>query len=309
MIVANNLTKDYGSFRAVDSVSFTIGKGEVLGFLGPNGAGKSTTMKMVTGFLKPSSGSASVGGYDIIENPIAAKRLLGYLPESGPLYHEMTVLEFLNFISDIRGLSGTEGDKAIHRVFSVCNLEGVRNQTIETLSKGYRQRVGLAQAILHDPECMILDEPTDGLDPNQKKEVRDLIASMADEKSIILSTHILEEVEAMCTRVIVIAAGKLVVDEKPTDLLRRHPLHNVCRVRLESDLQSDAQNLFSSIKGVKSVDIKGDSILVYPQNHQNLESEILNSISEKKWILKSIGTEPTPLQEVFWRLTKDLERS
>lgn len=309
MIVAKKLIKDYGSFRAVDNISFTIRKGEVLGFLGPNGAGKSTTMKMVTGFLKPSFGSATVGGYDIMKNPIAAKRLLGYLPESGPLYLEMTVLEFLQFISDIRGLRGSEGDRAIHRVFSFCNLEGVKDQTIETLSKGYRQRVGLAQAILHDPECMILDEPTDGLDPNQKKEVRDLIASMANEKSIILSTHILEEVEAMCTRVIIIAAGKLIVDEKPTDLLRRHPLHNVCRVKVESNLQADAQNLFSTVKGVKSVEIDGDSLLVFPQNHQNLESEVLSCASEKKWVLKSIGMEPTPLQEVFHELTKNLERS
>ena len=309
MIVAKNLVKDYGSFRAVNDVSFTINKGEILGFLGPNGAGKSTTMKMVTGFLKPSSGSASVGGFDIMENPTKAKRLLGYLPESGPLYQEMTVLEFLKFISDVRGLTAPEAEKAIHRVFSYCNLEGVKNQTIETLSKGYRQRVGLAQAIIHDPECMILDEPTDGLDPNQKKEVRELIASMANEKSIILSTHILEEVEAMCTRVIIIASGKLIADEKPVDLLRRHPLHHVCRVKVASDIQTDAQNLFSTIQGVKSVELQGDSLLVYPQNHQDLQSEILEATSDKGWVLKSVGMEPTPLQEVFHALTKGLERS
>ena len=224
MIEAKNLTKDYGEFRAADNVSFKVEKGDILGFLGPNGAGKSTTMKMLTGFLTPTKGTGSIGGHDIRENPLEAKKLFGYLPESGPLYQEMTVLEFLTFIAEMRGYHDKEArDAVIKRATEVCHLKGVRNQTIETLSKGFRQRVGLAQAVLHDPPCLILDEPTDGLDPNQKREVRKLIASMAKEKAIVLSTHILEEVDAMCTRIIVIANGKVIVDSTPTAIREKHP--------------------------------------------------------------------------------------
>ena len=224
MIEAKNLTKDYGEFRAADNVSFKVEKGDILGFLGPNGAGKSTTMKMLTGFLTPTKGTGSIGGHDIRENPLEAKKLFGYLPESGPLYQEMTVLEFLTFIAEMRGYHDKEArDAVIKRATEVCHLKGVRNQTIETLSKGFRQRVGLAQAVLHDPPCLIVDEPTDGLDPNQKREVRKLIASMAKEKAIVLSTHILEEVDAMCTRIIVIANGKVIVDSTPTAIREKHP--------------------------------------------------------------------------------------
>lgn len=223
MISVQNLVKDYGSIRAVNDISFEVKPGDILGFLGPNGAGKSTTMKMITGFLTPTSGTARVGGHDIQTNPIEAKRLLGYLPESGPLYAEMTALEMLNFAAEIRGLSGPRKDAALERVITICHLEQVRHQTIETLSKGFRQRVGLAQALLHEPACLILDEPTDGLDPNQKREVRNLIGSMARDKAIVLSTHILEEVDAMCNRVIIIARGELVVDDTPEGLRQRFP--------------------------------------------------------------------------------------
>ena len=218
MITVSNLVKDYGSHRAVDHVSFEVRKGDVLAFLGPNGAGKSTTMKMLTGFLPPTSGTASIGGHDILKNPREAKQLFGYLPESGPLYQEMTVLEFLDFISKMRGLFGPARQAALDRALGLCHLGDVRHQVIETLSKGYRQRVGMAQAILHDPPVLILDEPTDGLDPNQKREVRKLISSMAKDKAVILSTHILEEVDAMCTRAIIIARGKVVVDSTPAEL-------------------------------------------------------------------------------------------
>ena len=224
MIEAKNLTKDYGNIRAADNVSFTVEKGDVLGFLGPNGAGKSTTMKMLTGFLTPTDGTGSIGGHDIRKNPLEAKRLFGYLPESGPLYQEMTVMEFLNFIAEIRGYQDREHkEKVAKRAVEICHLKGVLNQTIETLSKGYRQRVGLAQAVLHDPHCLILDEPTDGLDPNQKREVRKLITSMAKQKAIVLSTHILEEVDAMCNRIIIITDGKVIVDSTPDALREKHP--------------------------------------------------------------------------------------
>lgn len=222
LVEVNNLGKDYGAIRAVSNVSFSVRKGEILGFLGPNGAGKSTTMKMITGFLTPSRGTAKVGGFDVREAPVEVKRRIGYLPESSPSYGEMTVLEFLEFIAAVRGL-GERTPARLQEVLGLCQLGKVQNQTIETLSKGYRQRVGFAQAILHDPPVLILDEPTDGLDPNQKHEVRRIIKGMAAEKAIILSTHILEEVEALCTRVIIIAGGSLLVDDTPAGLLARRP--------------------------------------------------------------------------------------
>jgi ABC-2 type transport system ATP-binding protein len=224
MIEVKDLVKTYGSKRAVDGVSFTVKRGEILGFLGPNGAGKSTTMKMITGFVRPDSGTATVGGIDVLKDPVAVKRKLGYLPESAPAYPEMTVAEFLGFIADIRGFREAAVNRAqVDRAVALTHLTSVRHQTIETLSKGYKQRVGFAQALLHDPPVLILDEPTDGLDPNQKNEVRTLIRNMAVEKAVILSTHILEEVEAICTRVVIISEGKIVADETPAALLARQP--------------------------------------------------------------------------------------
>ncbi len=224
MIEVKDLVKTYGPKRAVDGVSFTVKRGDILGFLGPNGAGKSTTMKMITGFLRPDSGTATVDGVDVTVDPVAVKRKLGYLPESAPAYGEMTVGEFLGFIAEVRGYRAKDAKSAqVGRALALTHLEPVRHQTIETLSKGYKQRVGLAQALLHDPPALILDEPTDGLDPNQKNEVRELIKQMATEKAVILSTHILEEVEAICTRVIIITQGKVVVDETPARFRARQP--------------------------------------------------------------------------------------
>ena len=224
MIEVKGLVKTYGSKRAVDGVSFSVKRGEILGFLGPNGAGKSTTMKMITGYVRPDSGTALVDGIDVLEDPVSVKRKLGYLPENAPAYPEMTVREFLGFIAEVRGYrDSTARGNQVERAIALTHLSSVRSQTIETLSKGYKQRVGFAQALLHDPPVLILDEPTDGLDPNQKNEVRMLIKSMAVEKAVILSTHILEEVEAICTRVIIISRGKLVADESPAKLLARQP--------------------------------------------------------------------------------------
>ncbi len=224
MIEVKNLVKTYGSKRAVDGVSFAVQRGDILGFLGPNGAGKSTTMKMITGFLRPDSGTATVDGVDVTADPVAVKRKLGYLPESAPAYGEMTVGEFLSFIAEIRGFRAKDARcTQVDRALALTHLEPVRRQTIETLSKGFKQRVGLAQALLHDPPALILDEPTDGLDPNQKNEVRALIKSMAAQKAVVLSTHILEEVEAICTRVIIISQGKVVVDETPARFRARKP--------------------------------------------------------------------------------------
>jgi len=215
------LTKRYGTKTVVDDLRFACAAGEVLGFLGPNGAGKSTAMRMITGFLAPDSGTAKICGHDILDETIAAQRLIGYLPEGAPLYPEMTPRRFLSFIADVRGLTGPRREERLAAVTEQLHLGPVLDQTIETLSKGFKRRVGLAQAILHDPDVLILDEPTDGLDPNQKHEVRDLIRSMSADKLVIISTHILEEVAAVCSRAMIISAGRLLVDDTPDNLTER----------------------------------------------------------------------------------------
>jgi len=218
MISVDKLRRSFGSILAVDDISFEVKKGEVLGFLGPNGAGKSTAMKMLACFLEPDSGTASVCGYDIRKDPVGVRTCMGYLAENAPAYGEMTVGSFLNFICDARQIAGTKRKQALDRVVPMCSIESVYHQSIETLSKGYKRRVGLAQALIHDPQVLILDEPTDGLDPNQKHEVRLLINKMASEKCIIISTHILEEVEAICSRTVIIAKGKILADSTPKQL-------------------------------------------------------------------------------------------
>ncbi len=223
MIEISHLTKRYGALTAVDDISFTVEAGQVLGFLGPNGAGKSTTMKMITGFLAPTSGSVRVCGHNVDNEPLAAKACMGYLPEGAPSYAEMSVRAFLAFIADIRGLRGERRRARLDDVISRLGLNGVLEQVIETLSKGFRRRVGLAQALLHDPQVLILDEPTDGLDPNQKHEVRSLINAMSKDKIIVISTHILEEVDAVCNRAIIIAGGRLLADDTPKALAARSP--------------------------------------------------------------------------------------
>src|SRR5438094_7637702 len=221
MIKVQNLSKAFGEKLAVNGVSFTVERGEVLGFLGPNGAGKSTTMRMITGFIPPSAGTVKIGQFDMIERPIEAKRLIGYLPENAPAYTDMTVYGFLNFAAEIRGLRGDEKKKAVNRAVEMCFLESVLHQSIDTLSKGYRHRTCFAQSIIHDPDILVLDEPTDGLDPNQKHEVRNIIRRMGEKKAIIFSTHILEEVEAACTRAIIIDRGKIVANGTPEQLKAR----------------------------------------------------------------------------------------
>jgi ABC-2 type transport system ATP-binding protein len=232
MIEVENLTKQFGSKIAVDHLSFAVKPGEVLGFLGPNGAGKSTTMRMVTGFLPPTHGEARICGISVVSHPAEAKKKIGYLPESAPLYNDMTVIGFLGFCADIRGLSGKAKTEAIDRAIDTCFLGSVARQGIDTLSKGYRHRTCLAQALLHDPEVLILDEPTDGLDPNQKHEVRQLIKRLGETKAILFSTHILEEVEAACTRAVIVDRGRIVIDGTPAELIRQSgtgSLHDLFR--------------------------------------------------------------------------------
>ena len=223
LIEVDRLTKSFGPFIAVDDISFSLKRGEVLGFLGPNGAGKTTTMRMITGFLSPTKGNISVCGHDVSEYPIEIKEKIGYVPEGAPLYGEMTVMNFLKFIANIRKIPKNKINDSIHNVIKKLGLELVLYQQVETLSKGYKRRVGLSQAIIHDPDVLILDEPTDGLDPNQKHEVRKLIKEMASTKAIIISTHILEEVDAVCTRAMIIAKGRMIVDKSPKDLLIGSP--------------------------------------------------------------------------------------
>ncbi len=223
MIKVENLTKAFGTKLAVNDVSFTVERGEVLGFLGPNGAGKSTTMRMLTGFVPPTSGKITIGGHDMLEQPLQAKRLFGYLPENAPSYADMSVGGFLNFCAELRGLRGDARKNAVNRAVELCFLESVFHQSIDTLSKGYKHRTCLAQALIHDPDILIMDEPTDGLDPNQKYEARNLIKRMGENKAIIFSTHILEEVEAVCSRVIIIDRGRIVANGTPQELKARSP--------------------------------------------------------------------------------------
>jgi ABC-2 type transport system ATP-binding protein len=223
MLEVKNVEKSFGPIKAVCGVTFHVRKGEIVGFLGPNGAGKTTTMRIITGFLPPTSGTATVCGHDIREAPVEAKKCIGYLPENSPLYADMTVSSFLTFIAGIRGYAGKERDRKVEHVVQSCYLEKVRHQVIETLSKGYNQRVGFAQAVLHDPPVLVMDEPTDGLDPNQKHTVRTMIREMSQEKAIVISTHILEEVEAVCSRAVIISDGRIVANGTPDELKARSP--------------------------------------------------------------------------------------
>ncbi len=219
LVRVRDLRKDYGSIRALDGVSFDVSRGDILGFLGPNGAGKTTAMKLITGFIDPDGGSVVVAGHDVASDPLAARRRMGYLPENAPAYGEMTVDGFLRFVADARTLTDARG--AIDRVVDMAALGTVRHQTIETLSKGFKRRVGLAQAMIHDPEVLILDEPTDGLDPNQKVLVQDLLANLSQERCVILSTHLLDEAEKVCNRAVIISEGRILVDSTPHDLVKQ----------------------------------------------------------------------------------------
>lgn len=253
MVELDRLSKHFGSFVAVDGISLSVGRGEVLGFLGPNGAGKSTTMRMVAGFLTPTSGTAKICGYDVALDPVSVKANIGYMAEGSPAYEDMTVRAFLSFISEVRGLTTKAAKRRLEEVVAKISLEAVIDRPIDVLSKGYKRRVGLAQAILHDPPVLILDEPTDGLDPNQKHQVRTLIQEMAAEKAIIVSTHILEEVEAVCTRAVIIGSGQLLADGTSEDLLNRLPEHNAVHVVLAAADAASTMDKLQAIPGVATV--------------------------------------------------------
>lgn len=303
MIEVRALSKRYGDILAVDQVSFTVETGEVLGFLGPNGAGKSTTMRMIAGFLAPSSGSARVCGFDVEEQPLEAKRRIGYLPEGAPSYGEMTPLGFLEFIADVRGLTGEQRRKRLSTVIEQLHLGQVLHRPIETLSKGFRRRVGLAQAILHDPPVLILDEPTDGLDPNQKHEVRELIRGMAKDKTIIVSTHILEEVHAVCTRAIVIAGGRLLADDRPDRLEARSRYHGAVSVSAEDLVKVEAAlRALPEVAGVE-VDVAGRRVTAFPRDGKAIFDAVTRALRERGLPFDGIELERGRLDEVFRAIT------
>ena len=309
MIEVKNLVKRFGPKTAVDNISFTVEKGQVLGFLGPNGAGKSTTMRMITGFFPPTSGIITIDGIDTVADPIKSKAKIGYLPENAPLYTEMNVSGFLRFCANLRGISGGEADKAVERAIDMCFLQKVRNQSIDTLSKGYRHRTCFAQSIIHDPDVLILDEPTDGLDPNQKHEVRGLIRRMGEEKAIIFSTHILEEVEASCSRAMIIDQGRVVADGTPDELKQRDKIAGSARVSIRGDKGGAIKAGLSAMSATESIDEleSGDSGLVaqvYPRkNGGALGEQIFNLCKEKGWMLENMHVEVGHLDNVFRQIT------
>ncbi len=311
MIKVQKLRKEFGPKVAVNGISFEVERGEVLGFLGPNGAGKSTSMRMITGFIPPTDGKIFVGGYDMVENPIPAKRLIGYLPENAPSYNDMTVHGFLSFCAEVRGLRGDDRKKAVHRVVEMCFLENVLYQSIDTLSKGYRHRTCLAQSLIHDPEILILDEPTDGLDPNQKFEVRQLIKRMGEKKAIIFSTHILEEVEAVCSRAIIIDRGQIVANGTPNELKGKADSAGVVTLAVAGTAAAVVTEKLAQVNAArKSAVLKEDSsravVRVYPKA-QCINGELASQVSElatrEKWRVEELHTEEGRLDEVFRSIT------
>ena len=303
MIETRQLSKRYGEFTAVDGITFKVEAGQVLGFLGPNGAGKSTTMKMLAGFLAPTSGSASVCGHDVVDDALAAKRVTGYLPEGAPSYGEMTPRQFLQFVAEARGLRGHQRSQRVEEVIERLHLHNVLEQPIDTLSKGFKRRVGLAQAIVHDPAVLILDEPTDGLDPNQKFEVRNLINTMAKDKTIIVSTHILEEVQAVCTRAVIIARGKILADATPAELEARSRYHQA--VSLTTTNLPGAKDVLSRVADVAAVeyDVVTRRLTAIPKPGRQIFGPISELLKAQGIPVSELQLESGRMDEVFRTIT------
>lgn len=310
MIEIRNLRKSFGANTAVNGVSFKVETGEVLGFLGPNGAGKSTTMRMITGFIPPSAGEVFISGFDMLDNPLPAKRLIGYLPENAPSYADMTVLGFLGFAAELRGLRGDAKKRAIHRVVEMCFLQSVLHQSIETLSKGYRHRTCFAQSIIHDPAVLILDEPTDGLDPNQKHEVRTLIRNMGQRKAIVFSTHILEEVEAACSRAIIIDRGIIVANGTPDELKQRSEQAGAVTLRLLAGSSASVMQKLGQLPMVaKCVALAESPVTIRAYLKRNgAPGELALAIGDiamrERWRIQELHTEEGRLDEVFRNITQ-----
>jgi ABC-2 type transport system ATP-binding protein len=308
MIEIEGLTKSFGPLTAVAGIDLKVRQGEVLGFLGPNGAGKSTTMKMITGYLAPSSGSVRVCGCDVENNPIGAQRMIGYLPEGAPAYGDMTPRQFLAFIAEVRGFSGADAKKRIAEAVEKTELDAVLDQPIDTLSKGFKRRVGLAQAVLHDPPVLVMDEPTDGLDPNQKHAVRELLHAMAPRKAIIVSTHLLEEVEAICTRAVIIDRGRIVADGTPAELLARSRHHNAVTLATTRANADGIKAKLKALNGVASVEELQRSdgaveLTAFPRSGALLIENVSAAAAAEKWDVKELYAEPGRLDEVFRAIT------
>jgi len=308
MIEIEGLTKNFGRIAAVSGIDLRVHRGEVLGFLGPNGAGKSTTMKMIAGYLTPSAGRVSICGHDVENDTIAAQAMLGYLPEGAPAYGDMTPRQFLKFIAEVRGFSGAEAKTRAAAAAAKTELEPVLEQPIDTLSKGFKRRVGLAQAILHDPPTLVMDEPTDGLDPNQKHSVRKLIQAMAKEKAIIISTHLLEEVDAVCTRAVIIDKGRIVADGTPASLLSRSRHHNAVTLTLPADLAPIAKARLLALTGVLSVEdiSQTDGVITmtaFPRASTLIIEDVSALAAQEKWDVREFYAEAGRLDDVFRALT------
>ena len=309
MIVVDALSKQFGQFQAVDEISFEVQRGEVVGFLGPNGAGKSTTMKMLTCYLPPTSGNAEVNGFSINSQRLQVQEQIGYLPESAPSYNEMQVEEFLSFIGEVRGYTGSELRRRVGRVLELTSLQEARKQIIDTLSKGFRQRTCLAQALIHDPPVLILDEPTDGLDPNQKHEVRELIRRMSEERTILVSTHILEEVEAVCTRALIISEGRLVGLGTPDELLSQSIYRNAITLSVSGVNAETLLEDLNCLEQVYSVERLEDmpngaiTVRVFPKDRESISSELEKFLKKKKMSIEQFFGERGRLDEVFRKLT------
>jgi ABC-2 type transport system ATP-binding protein len=309
LLAIEGLSKRFGPIVAVDGVDFAVERGEVLGFLGPNGAGKSTTMRMITGYLPPDRGRIEVCGIDLASDPIEVRRRIGYLPEGAPAYGDMTPASLLDFVAELRRYSGAEKRSRVEAMVERLELHSVLHQPIETLSKGFKRRVGLAIALLHDPEVLILDEPTDGLDPNQKHHVRTLLADMAKDKAIIISTHILEEVDALCTRAIVIARGRIVADARPAELEARSSYHNAVTLRLPADQMAPVEAVVARVEGVARVeasDLGGGlgQLLAFPRDRADILDPVCRAIERAGLGLNEVYVDRGRLDEVFRQLTQ-----
>ena len=308
LLEIEGLTKRFGPISAVDNITFSVDRGEVLGFLGPNGAGKSTTMKMITGYLSPTAGKITVCGNDVRLQPIEAKRRIGYLPEGAPLYGDMTPHSLLNFVCDIRKLSREQRRRGLDHAIESLHLHQVLQQPIETLSKGYKRRVGLAQAIVHDPDVLVLDEPTDGLDPNQKHEVRDLLERMASDKAIIISTHILEEVDAVCSRAIIISQGRVVADQMPAQLEERSRFHNAVGIRIAAEGAERCESVLNELNEVHSVQCEVQAsglseLVAFPATGGEIIGHVRAAIDRSGLQVAEMFVERGRLEDVFRDLT------